>query len=58
MTDRRRAALMDAMELLESRPASGDQVGEARHEVMTRVRKRIQEGRFEGRFSPESLAGE
>jgi flagellar motor switch protein FliG len=46
MADRRRALLMDAMEMLESQPAEPQQVEEARRELVARVRDLIKQGRF------------
>ncbi len=46
MADRRRALLMDAMEVLESQPAEPQQVEEARREMVGRIRDLIKQGRF------------
>ena len=46
MADRRRALLMDAMEMLESQPAEPQQVEEARRELVGRIRDLIKQGRF------------
>ncbi|MBM3270388.1 MAG: hypothetical protein FJZ01_22360 [Candidatus Sericytochromatia bacterium] len=46
MADRRRALLMDAMEMLESQPAEPQQVEDSRRELVGRVRDLIKQGRF------------
>ncbi len=52
LTERRRALVMDGIEELESRPPEPQAVGDARRELVTRIRTLI----AQGRFSLKSLA--